>query len=1086
MRLTKLELLVYGPFRGLCLDFSAPGLHVVMGRNEAGKTTTLRAITGLLYGIDRQTPDAHLHKPGDLRIGGTVDTEAGLLVRVVRRKGNTNTLLNERGEPIDEATIRNLLGGVSEETFRHAFGLDHDSLERGARALLDGKGDLGESLFDASIGGGGEVQRLLAHLTGEAERIYKPRATALPLNDALRAFAEAQKTVRERQSLPEAFLTQEAALEECRRERGESVTRRNELSARRARLERAQKRAPLERRRERATERQKAFGSLAEQVARVAGLRDRFASYERTLEQRQKHVADAERIVERVALAARQAGVDPARLTVEDGQAGPGESLRLDARKDARVRTLLKERTALTERRKVAAEEMRRAERELVRLRPTPDGKRGDGRTQRLQVESRLASCVDAARALGHIEARIATSRARVERRQRELEGKVGALSWDAGPAPSLDAFVKLRLPPAASVERLESRAVDVDRAIARIDERVVDLENEAASLERHCASLMGDFAPPDTHALHEARGRRDEAWRLLLGAPEGASRRALEMDVERRLREADTVADRMIREADRVTTLARLRSESETNAKQLERVRQDKAEAVGDRARLDDELEALFAGARVRARGFAEMRQWLARHAQVADEHAAMREAEADVAEETRKADSVKAMLTAALDALESVATSAAAPSRYVAMSFGELVAAATQRLAEIDADRLAAEETAKGVLKVQRELEDRALSTERDTAELANVHEALSELLTPLGVAADSPVEEVSRSIDALRDLFDVVERRKEAEARVRLAEAELSAFEVDLRRAVSDLATELVSLAPRDAALALFARAIEAQETAQEIASIEATLAELGGEADELSNEIRTNPDPDFATRAREELDAELEEVEATISRLDQRIWAAQAGLEKIRAESNAAEGAANAQEALARVRENVERWARLKLAAVLLSREIERYREENQGPLLASSSALFSRLTLGAFAGIKAGFDDKDRPCLRCLRADGRTEVDVVGLSDGTRDQLYLSLRLASLLRRAEIAAPMPLVLDDVLVQLDDQRASAALGVLAEVAKRMQVLFFTHHVHLVELAKATVAPAELVVHELSSAGGQPEGAVSSPPV
>jgi uncharacterized protein YhaN len=153
-------------------------------------------------------------------------------------------------------------------------------------------------------------------------------------------------------------------------------------------------------------------------------------------------------------------------------------------------------------------------------------------------------------------------------------------------------------------------------------------------------------------------------------------------------------------------------------------------------------------------------------------------------------------------------------------------------------------------------------------------------------------------------------------------------------------------------------------------------------------------------------------------------------------------------------------------------VLLSREIERYREENQAPLLASSSSLFARLTLGSFAGVKAGFDDKDRPCLRCVRADGQTEVDVTGLSDGTRDQLYLSLRLASLLRRAELAEPMPLVLDDVLIQLDDQRAAAALAVLAEVSRKMQVLFFTHHARLVDLARTAIAASDLVVHELVS--------------
>ena len=67
MRIAQLHLLAFGPFRGLELDFSAPGIHLVMGRNEAGKSTTLRAIGSLLYGIDTNTPDAHVHKPSELR-----------------------------------------------------------------------------------------------------------------------------------------------------------------------------------------------------------------------------------------------------------------------------------------------------------------------------------------------------------------------------------------------------------------------------------------------------------------------------------------------------------------------------------------------------------------------------------------------------------------------------------------------------------------------------------------------------------------------------------------------------------------------------------------------------------------------------------------------------------------------------------------------------------------------------------------------------------------------------------------------------------------------------------------------------------
>ena len=1060
MRLSKLELLAYGPFRGLTLDFSAPGIHVVLGRNEAGKSTTLRAITGLLYGIDAKTPDAHVHKNADLRIGGVLEDAEGKRVRVVRRKGNANTLLDDREQPIDEGVMKRLLGGVSKETFVHAFGLDHDTLEAGARALLEGKGDLGESLFDASVGGGGEVQRLLAELTAEADKLYKPRGSALPLNDALKSFAEAQKAVREKESRPEAFLEQERGLEEAIRDREACVATKKELETRRARLARARRRIPLERRRERIIERRGELGAAFGQTARIDGLKDRFSVYERTVAQRRALLAEAERLAQSVADAARRAGVDPG---------ASAEGLRLDARKEARVHALLAERTTLVDRLEAAGVDIVRLERELARL---SESARASGVESPAEGESKktganaasgqaLATALERARALGEIEARLAAEAARSDRRTKDLESKVATLGLFDG---TLEALVALRLPAIASVERLEARGEDVARTIARLDERLLDLEREASSIEKQLAGHSGDFAPPDASALRAARTARDDAWKAVRAATDVAARAAAEVAMEGLLREADAVADRMIREADRVTILARLRSEAETNARQREKLAEEKARALRDRAGLDGELAALFAEAKIQPLGFAEMRQWLDRHARIVAEYATVSEARASLHEEEARVANAKGELARALAA-------AGHPDASEANKLAELVAVAAQRVAEIEAARRAAEDAARGAVEVQTKLDERVAVRTRDEAALADVIVKLGELTAKLGIPTDATAPEVTRSIEALRDLFDVIDKRADAEAKARVADADVRAFEADLARAIAELAPDLASMELRDAAPALFARGAAAKETARELSTVEGQL-ENEGEVTLDDADRAIVADPEAAERLEEELAERASELDLETSRLTERIGALRSGLEQMRAESHAAEAAATAQQKLSRVREHAERWCRVKLAAVLLSREIERYREENQGPLVAASSALFSRLTLGSFSGIKAGFDDKDRPSLRCVRADGATEVDVSGLSDGTRDQLYLSLRLASLVRRAGVAESMPLVLDDVLIQLDDQRASAALGVLAEVSRTMQVLFFTHHARLVELARASVAARARVVHELVS--------------
>jgi uncharacterized protein YhaN len=118
----------------------------------------------------------------------------------------------------------------------------------------------------------------------------------------------------------------------------------------------------------------------------------------------------------------------------------------------------------------------------------------------------------------------------------------------------------------------------------------------------------------------------------------------------------------------------------------------------------------------------------------------------------------------------------------------------------------------------------------------------------------------------------------------------------------------------------------------------------------------------------------------------------------------------------------------------------------------------------------------GVGEADRAVLRCLRPDG-TEVDVDGLSTATRDQLFLALRLATLEHHAAHTEPLPFVLDDILVEFDDDRARAALAALGELAGKTQVILFTHHSRLVELARDAVPEDRLRHHDLDALRARP---------
>ncbi len=182
------------------------------------------------------------------------------------------------------------------------------------------------------------------------------------------------------------------------------------------------------------------------------------------------------------------------------------------------------------------------------------------------------------------------------------------------------------------------------------------------------------------------------------------------------------------------------------------------------------------------------------------------------------------------------------------------------------------------------------------------------------------------------------------------------------------------------------------------------------------------------------------------------------------------TQAADAAEQVQDLLARLEADAGRFVRLKLALAVLREGIERYRKKNEGHVLRRAADLFQRLTRGSFEGLVVDFDDQGQSVLKGVRAGAGQRIELSAMSDGTADQLYLALRLASLENYLEGKEPLPFVIDDVLVGFDDDRSAAALEILAELSGRTQVIFFTHHAHLVRLAQERLDPSVLFVHRL----------------
>jgi uncharacterized protein YhaN len=163
-------------------------------------------------------------------------------------------------------------------------------------------------------------------------------------------------------------------------------------------------------------------------------------------------------------------------------------------------------------------------------------------------------------------------------------------------------------------------------------------------------------------------------------------------------------------------------------------------------------------------------------------------------------------------------------------------------------------------------------------------------------------------------------------------------------------------------------------------------------------------------------------------------------------------------------------DVERYARLKIGGRVLALAMERFREKSQGSILKKASELFGRITCGSFAGLRPDHDSDGNPILVGVRNGGKEIVTVEGMSDGTADQLFLSLRLAGLEHYLDTNEALPFIVDDILIKFDNDRAAATLKVLAALSKKTQVIFFTHHRHLLQVAEGCLAANLMVLHHL----------------
>lgn len=1166
MKILELDLRAFGPFTDVRLDLAEgqEGMHIIYGPNEAGKSSALRALKCLLYGIPKNSADNFIHDNRALRIGGRLRNADGSVLAFLRRKGNKDTFLGNDGRPADERLLGPFLHGVTEETFGLLFGIDHEALVQGGRNLLEGRGEAGKSLF-AAASGGPNLQALLEAIEEDAESLFKRKGQHPTLNREIGRYQELRRKILELAHSGRDWAEKQKEFEEVMAERNSLW---KAIEHRTAELNRMQRLAGI----------LPKAGLLKESRARLETLRgvvilpEGFAA---SRHQAEKQLSAADEVK-------RRAELDLARLNNEIekialpqkllDQAGAIEAIRErlgQYRKAAADLGNLKGRLQQNKAdiRGLLAELAPGRDMQAVKsMRPTAALK---SRLQQLasRHQSLQGEIQREERALREAESKLKRLKADLERLEAPLDpgplkkslaraaksGDLGAavteaekmLQQEERQALSLlerlplwnlpfERVGRVPLPTPETIHRFEEAFSNGRAFLENLEKRLEDARSELHEVEQKIDAILTPGAVPTEEDLQQARERRQRGWSLVKRAwlagedLEGESRaydpdRDLAAAYEASVEQADDTADRLRRDAARVAEYAALRARKKTIEEKIVQLEIERGEGKKKLAQNFEEWKLAWNPAGIEPLTPREMRGWLEQYGKIVQRLEKAGEHRAQIEKFRGKIGELREELNRRLEDLGEKTSSAQEPFAQLlerCESFQERLEKAARRRAELEvrcseaADEIDAHRQAHG----------------QAGQRLSGWHTEWSEAVRMLGLDVGTPPDEALVLLAKFDDLYRKIDESEGLEQRIFGIERDAEQFHAEVRALVGHVAPELKGLpsdqaadqlgaeltrarraaarheeitreieakkkvlseAERDISLAkekldslcrqagcettgeLEAReklSAEFQELKKRIHELETDILERGGGADlpQVLQEAEM-VDADALVAKIEEAQKNLEELKWRQSELDERVGSLRSELARIDGSSAAAEAAAEAQGVLASIRDQVDDYVKFRLASLVLRRAIERYRTQNQGPILDRAGTLFSRLTLGSFAGLRTESGDSGEPVLVGVRPDGR-EVEVTGMSDGTLDQLYLALRLATLEKYLQEKEPMPFVVDDILIRFDDDRARATMEVLAELSRRTQVLFFTHHARLAELANSLPIDSGLFLHEL----------------
>lgn len=742
-----------------------------------------------------------------------------------------------------------------------------------------------------------------------------------------------------------------------------------------------------------------------------------------------------------------------------------------------------------------------------------------------------LRRAIAAARKSGDVDSAIQSGRSELTTSQEQCAADLARLTHWTG---SLEDLPGLPVPTRENINRFEEQYAEIDKRAQRLEEKQEETAEALRDASRRLDEIQRTGTVPTEEELIEFRTEREQVWQLLRRQwinGEDVKTEASAIDAERALPDvfefrvagSDELADRLRREADRVHTKASLLADQEAAKLRSGEFTQQLNECAAEKKQIDIGWQGLWAPCEIQPHTPREMRAWLDDLEKLRERIAKLSTLRQQVSDRENTRGTQIQKLKQQLQSLGKDGPDTTSL-EAVLLESEEVVV----ELEEIKRQRVMLD---KEINTLESDQASVRAECQAASGELDEWKTKWKEVVEGVGLDGDALPTEAADVIDNLRELFAKQSDAERLQIRIQAIDEDAESFSGQVDSVVENIAPEFAKLPAEEVVMRLNTLLSESrtwqsrreqieeqlQQARQDIQDSEATIQTMTERLDALCVESKRDNHAELdeaerrsteylrlkvevdnfekeildlgegATLVEVEVEAEgadsdelLAQVEALTQKTEEELEPRQTTLaeakgrevkelELMDGSDQAAALADQGQSVLASIRSNAERYVRLKLAARILRDEIERYRKENQGPLVKRASECFAVLTRGSFEGLRTDFNEKDEPVLAGIRPNGK-RVHVEGMSNGTRDQLYLALRLASLEKYMESSEPMPFIVDDILVDFDDERSEAALTALASLAKKTQVILFTHHSRVVEQAHKLGEAQRVCIHNL----------------